>query len=498
MWGFCMEDPIQQIWLSGAALAGLIAYSLASLFTRRIPRLPLALLILHFVVRLAAAVSRMANLFPDLHKWMDLAAVLLLSWAIARLAYVFFVELPLFLRGKPAPPKITRDFALLLCYAILGLILLYSHGDVNLVGLITTSAVLTAVVGLGAQTTLHSFFSGLSLQLEKFFEIGDWIRIGEYEGKVVSLSWKTTQILTRDNTVVHIPNDDVLMGKWINYSKPGSGILCKIHIGLEYGAPPNKVRECLLDVVRRHPQALTEPAPEVRLIGFGDFAINYEIRFMCKDFDAAERIKAEIKNQIWYALKRNKISIPFPIREVSFAHLERTHQAKVNAETRGGIEAQLARVPVMAALSAEERTLLASRVRLLPFGAGETVVREGEEGDSMYIIYAGSCEVLKEDGHGGSSRVALIQTGDFFGEMSLLTGEKRTATVRAVQDSFVILIDKGLFAEVMCAKPEIASFLANVLAKRQEELHAHVGPSARDSSAAFSLKARIKAFFNIQ
>jgi len=493
-----MEDPIQQIWLSGAALAGLIAYSLASLFTRRIPRLPLVLLILHFVIRLTAAVSRMAGLFPDLHRWMDLAAVLLLSWAIARIAYVFFVELPLFLRGKPAPPRITRDFVLLICYAVLGIILLWSHGDVNLVGLITTSAVLTAVVGLGAQSTLHSFFSGLSLQLEKFFEIGDWIRVGEYEGKVISVSWKTTQILTRDNTVVYIPNDDVLMGKWVNYSKPGSGLLCKIDIGLEYGAPPNKVRDVLLDVVHRHPQALTDPAPEVRLIGFGDFTINYEIRFMCRDFPAAERIKAEIKNQIWYALKRNKITIPFPIREVSFAHLERTHQAKVSAETQGVIETQLARVPVMAALSAEERTLLASRVRMLPFGRGETVVREGEEGDSMYIIYAGSCEVLKADGHGGSSRVALIQTGDFFGEMSLLTGEKRTATVRAIQDSFVILIEKKLFAELMSSKPEITSFLADVLAKRQEELHAHVGPAARDSSATLSLKARIKAFFNIQ
>lgn len=493
-----MGDPIHQLWLSAAAIGGLIAYRFVSAVTRRIPRLPLGLLILHFVLRLMAAVWRMAGMFPDLHKWLDLSAVLVLSWAIVRLAFVFFIELPLFLRNKPALPKITRDFVLLLCYAILSVILLRSHGDLDLAGLITTSAVLTAVVGLGAQTTLRSFFSGLSLQLEKPFEIGDWIKVSEYEGKVIAISWKSTRILTRDNTVVYIPNDDLLTGKSINYSKPEPGFIAKIHIGLEYGVPPNRIRDVLLDVVRRHPQALAVPPPEVRLIGFGDFAINYEIRFLCEDFAAAERIKAEIRNQIWYALKRDQINIPFPIRDVSFAHLERARQAKVAAETQAVIEGHLARVPVMAALSAEERTLLASRVRVLPFGADEAVVREGEQGDSMYIIYAGTCEVLREDNRGGRNRVALIQKGDFFGEMSLLTGEKRTATVRAIEDSLLILIDKALFAELMSSKPEIVSFLADVLAKRQEQLQAHVGPSARELNAVNSLKVRIKAFFNIR
>jgi small-conductance mechanosensitive channel len=440
----------------------------------------------------------MAGLFPDLHNWMDLSAVLVLSWAITRLAFMFFVELPIFLRNKPALPKITRDFILLLCYAILSIILLRSHGDVNLAGLITTSAVLTAVVGLGAQTTLRSFFSGLSLQLEKPFEIGDWIRVGEYEGKVIHISWKATRILTKENTAVYIPNDDLLMGKSINFSKPDPGFFCKIPIGLDYGVPPNKIRDVLLDIVHRHPKVKADPPPEVRLTGFGDFAINYEIRFMCEEFAAVERIKSEINNQIWYALKRNGITIPFPIREVSFAHIERAHQAKVAAETQAVIEEQLARVPVMAALSAEERTLLASRVRVLPFGAGEMVVREGEEGDSMYIIYAGACEILKGDKQGGSSRVAVIRKGDFFGEMSLLTGEKRTATVRAIEDSRFILIDKALFAEMMSSKPEIASSLADALAKRQEQLRTHVGPSAPDLYTAASLKGRIKAFFNIQ
>jgi small-conductance mechanosensitive channel len=493
-----MADQMHQIWLSVTALIGLLAYSAASRFTRRIPRLPLGLLVLHFVLRLLAALCRVFGFFPDLLPWMDLTAVLLLGWAIARLAFMFLVELPLFLRSKPPLPKITRDFVLLLCYAVLGLILLRSHGNANLAGLITTSAVLTAVVGLGAQTTLRSFFSGISLQLERPFETGDWIRVGEYEGKVISISWKSTRILTRDNTVVYIPNEDLLTGKSINYSRPEPEFICKIPIGLEYGASPDKIREVLLDVVRRHPEAATFPPPEVRLTGFGDFSINYEIRFMCKDFAAAERTKAEINNQIWYALKRNDIRIPFPIREVSFAHIERTHQAKVAAETKAAIEEELSRVPVMAALSPGERALLASRVRVLPFGAGETVVREGDQGDSMYIIHAGACEILKEDGHGSSSRVAVLQKGDFFGEMSLLTGERRTATVRALEDSRFIFIDKPLFAEMISSKPEINSFLAEVLAKRQQQLDTHVGTAGPGIAAVSSLAARIKAFFNIR
>jgi len=495
-----MGDPIHHLWLSAAAIGGLIAYRFVSAITHRIPRLPLGLLILYFVLRLTAAVWRMTGMFPDFTKWLDLSAVLVLSWAIARLAFVFFVELPLFLRNKPALPQITRDFILLLCYAILSMILLRSHGDLDLISLITTSAVLTAIVGLGAQPTLHSLFSGISLQWEKPFEIGDWIKAGEYEGKVIAISWQSTRILTRDNATVYIPNEDVLKGKSMNYSKPEPGFISKVHIGLEYGVPPNRIRDVLLDVVRSHPQVLAIPPPEVRLIGFGDFAINYELRFLCDDFSAAERIKAEINNQVWYALKRNQINIPFPIRDVSFAHLERARQAKLAAENQTVIEGHLARVPIMAALSADERTLIASRVRVLPFGAGETVVREGEPGDSMYITYAGTCEVLREDkdNRGSRSRVALIQKGDFFGEMSLLTGEKRTATVRAVEDSLLILIDKALFAELMSSKPEIVSILADALAKRQEQLQAHVGHSGHELSAVHSLTDRIKAFFNIQ
>lgn len=254
----------------------------------------------------------------------------------------------------------------------------------------------------------------------------------------------------------------------------------------------------LLDVVRRHPQALPAPPPEVRLIGFGDFAITYEIRYLCEDFAAAEKIKAEICNQMWYALKRNQINIPFPVRDVSFAHLERARQAKAAAENQAVIEGYLARVPVLAALSAEERALLASRVRMLPFGAGEAVVREGEQGDSMYIIYDGVCEVLREDKRGGRNRLALLQKGDFFGEMSLLTGEKRTATVAAIGDSLLLLVDKGLFAEALASKPETVSFLAEVLARRQEQLQADVATSAREVNAVNSLKVRIKAFFNIR
>ena len=235
-----MADPIQQIWLSIAALSVLIAYIAASLVTHRIPRLPLSLLILHFVVRMIAAICRMAGLFPDLLPWIDLTASLLLAWAMTRIAFMFLVELPLFLRNRPPFPKITRDFVLLLCYAVVGLILLRSHGDVNLAGLITTSAVLTAVVGLGAQTTLRSFFSGLSLQLEKPFETGDWIRVGEYEGKVIAISWKATRILTRDNTAVYIPNEDLLAGKSINYSKPEPEFICKIPHRAGIRRPPQQ------------------------------------------------------------------------------------------------------------------------------------------------------------------------------------------------------------------------------------------------------------------
>jgi small-conductance mechanosensitive channel len=430
---------------------------------------------------------------------MDMVAVAVLAWAVVRLAYVFLVEMPLYLRNRPAPSTIMRDFSLYVCYAVIAIILLRTFGDVNLTSLITTSAVLTAVVGLGAQATLSSFFSGLVLQMEKIFEIGDWIQVGDQIGRVSAISWKSTRIITRDGVSVYLPNSDILAGRVSNYSKPDKHYAVHHTIALEYNAPPNTVRQVIKDVVCRHPKVLANPPMEVRLFQFGDFAITYDIVFWTEDCAAESRTRAAINNDLWYALRRHGINIPFPIRDVSLAHIEREHRAKLQVDARKDVAKMLAGVSMLSRLSELERRQIADQAPVLTFAAGEPIVQQGAEGDSMFIIFSGSCEILKEaPGGGPASHVVVLRAGDFFGEMSLLTGERRLASVRAHEDASLIVVSKQLFAEVLTANPETATTLADSLAKRLEGLRTVTGAPASDSTTSSSLRNRIKAFFGIR
>lgn len=483
-------------WPLWAGVAGLLVYQITSRRLNVLPRLPLLLLILFYLVRIALSACRTGGWLTREQHWIDVASMVVLAWAVGRLVFAFTVEFPLRMKGK-AIPKITSDFIMVILFAVLAVPTIIFYGKFNPAGLITTSAVLTAVLGFGAHTMLSSFFSGIVLQMEKPFELGDWIQFGDFTGKVVSLSWKSTRLLTRDNELIYMPNSDLLGGRFLNLSKPGGTHRAVFTIGLDYNAPPNTVRRLILDVLRQHPLVLQSPPPEVRLQNFGDFAIDYKVLFHTPDIAAEMRTVAEIRNELWYTLRRHGIQIPFPIRDVRFAHEERSYHAGLAVERQRQLESLLGTIPILAPLSVEERARLAASVSVHTFGSGETVVREGEDGDSMYIIKCGACGVFKASG-GTSRHLTDLTVGAYFGEMSLLTGEKRAATVKATGDTEVIVLDKPLFSQLLLGKPEIAAGLADALATRQQALQTHAATQQEPATLRTSLRKRIMTYFGLE
>jgi small-conductance mechanosensitive channel/CRP-like cAMP-binding protein len=492
-----MIEFLAEIWLPLTAFVGLTAYMIASRFSGRLPRLPLALLMLYFSGRVGLTVFQSAGAADKVMKWADTGLVVILSWAVARLVFALAVEFPARARGKPLP-KITRDFSLFVVFAVVGLVALRAYGNFNLAGVLTTSAVLTAVLGLGAQATLSSFFSGLVLQLEHPFAIGDWIQYGDLVGEVVACSWKSTHLRSRDGTLIFIPNSDLLSGRYVNLSKPDGCMRGHLKIGLDYDAPPNTVREVILEVLRQNPYVVASPGPEVWLTAFGDFSIEYTVYFWTRNVAREPHTAADINNAMWYALRRHGIRIPFPVRDVQLAHEERAHRARLAEAEMADLLSMLDTVSVLQPLSADERFHLLKTARLLTFGTGEDIVREGEDGDSMYVIRSGTCEILKRNADGGSQRLTALATGAFFGEMSLLTGEKRAATVRSAGDATVVEIGKREFSRILLAKPEIAATLADVLASRQQGLQQAAAMRQEPTALRSSLRNRIRVFFGLQ
>ena len=439
-----------------------------------------------------------AEYHPRVSMQLNFFSWLVFTFAAIRLGLYLYGDLFVVRWKRGSFPAAFKNIITSAVIVVVALILLKEILDINVTSLIATTTVLTATIGLAFQSTLANMLAGFTIHLEKPLKQGDWISAGGHEGRVVDITLRSTRIRTLDNNEVFIPNSKVLNENVVNYSLPDSTIMRNLTVGVSYAVQPNKVKKAVLDVLATVPGVAKLPPPRIRVVSYGDFTVNYEIRYPLVSFASHGETEAEIMNLIWYCFRRNGIEIPFPVRDVNVRHVTpESLQSERDRQTADLIN-MMEKVEILSPLSGQELKELVACVSVKSYAAGEVPVHQGDPGDSFYIIKTGKVDVVVEKSPGESAVVATLNPGNIFGEMSLLTGEKRAATVRAIEDSLLILIDKALFAEVMSSKPEIVSFLADLLAKRQGELQAHVGTSARALNVVNSFKDRIKAFFDIR
>lgn len=472
-------------------------YMLLEAKSKHLPKIPFQLLIIYLGIQLGFDLFGNAAWLGHGKRWIEVAIMVVLAWAIVRLTFWLLLEMPLKYLKNQTLPTITRDFILLICYSILFLVVLRVHGNVNLVGIVTTSAALTVVIGIAAQATLGSFFSGLVLQIEHPFGLGDWIKFNEHIGRVVGITWKSTRILTRDNCLVYIPNAQIANSTIYNYSMPDRKVVARLNLGIAYDVAPNYFRKVVMEALRQNPKISDTPRPTIRLIEYGDFAINYEIRFWHTNYTNDPRIRAEVNNQLWYALRRYGIQIPFPIRDIQYNHLERRRREHSRDQLNQQLNRMLSAVPFFEALTPEERERIAQQASIEDFGENEFIVKQGEPGDSLYIILNGTCEVLHHAAQRPARHLATIYRGDFFGEMSLLTGEPRNASVRVTEDTTAIRVDKETFSSIVMANPSICDQIGKKVSQRQHEMTENIYnlPAYKDTTQG--IIKRIKSFFGL-
>ena len=250
------------------------------------------------------------------------------SWLVGFLAaitilrliglYVFDIHLRAH-RGVLLPPLLAPA-AQGVAYMLAALVLLrISFPNLNLGPLLATSAVTSLVLGLALQPILGNLFAGIVISLERPFRLEDWIKVGDVEGRVVEITWRTTHVRTRDNDTLIIPNGKVAEEYVFNYYYPNPMHLTRVVVGAHYSAPPYRVRRALLECAAGVEGTLDKPSPDVHVTAFADSAIEYELRVWIKDIADNGRIKSELRARIWESFKRHGIAIPFPIRTVEFA-----------------------------------------------------------------------------------------------------------------------------------------------------------------------------------
>ncbi|MBI3802051.1 MAG: mechanosensitive ion channel family protein [Deltaproteobacteria bacterium] len=248
--------------------------------------------------------------------WAVLSFLDLLSLVCGSTGLVGLVVFDLVLhRLQVRVPAILRDLIHLSVVVVIVLAILYQRG-LDPLSLVTTSAVLTAVIGLALQSTLTNAFAGLALNTDRTLGIGDWVQAGDRIGRIVEIKWRSTSLWTEDGDLVIMPNSRLLDAEVQNLSRPDDVHRLWVKIGFHYRHPPHEVKQVLVDAVRNTPGVCTEPAPDCILLDFADSAIIYALRYWISDFAHHTAIESEVRTRIWYAARRNGLEIPFPIRTI--------------------------------------------------------------------------------------------------------------------------------------------------------------------------------------
>jgi len=406
------------------------------------------------------------------------------------------------------PPRIVRDLIVAGGYLAVGFHLLARAG-VSLSGIVTTSAVLTAIIGFSMQDTLGNIFGGLVVQMDRSITVGDWIKVDQTTGRVSEIRWRHTAIETRNWETVILPNS-VLMKSPVTVlgRRTGQPLQWRrwVYFSVDFRFAPGEVIAAVEKALQAEPipGVAAEPPANCVCLDFKDSSALYGARYWLTDLAQDDPTDSLIRNRIHHALKRAGIPLSIPA-----ASLFVTEENESRKELKRGHDleqrlAALAGVELFHTLKDDERRLLAERMSRAPFAKGEAITRQGAEAHWLYILNRGSAEILV--GIEGTPRraVSRLHAGDFFGEMSLMTGAPRAATVIALEDSECYRIDKQAFQDIVHRRPELAEHISHVLARRETELVAAregLDAEARASRARNNqpdLLRRIRTFFGLK
>lgn len=369
------------------------------------------------------------------------------------------------------------------------------YPDVQLGSLFTGSAILGIVVGLALQDTLGNLFAGIAMQADQPFQVGDVINISSKgTGKVEGVSWRGVKIRTFQNKVLVISN--AVLGKEIIEVAPRDNLNARlVFFNTVYSASPSKTENIARDAIRQAENVSPLKRPIVRIRDLGASGLDWEIKYWLDDYSKYNDTDALIRQRIWYAFQREKIAFAFQTHTV---HIEEKQPEPDLSEVVNTISARLARVPIFGPLSDEEMDRLAKASNARVYSAGEVIVRKGQEGNSMYIIIRGNVNVQISE-NGAAKTVNRLGENDFFGEMSLLTGQPRSATVVAENETEVLQIRKSAMKLIFQSNPDLVKSIVEIIEERKELLKAETSAEAAvEDEKRRGIVGSIRSFFGLK
>lgn len=363
-------------------------------------------------------------------------------------------------------PKLLVDLSRLFLVLLGIAIVLAAVWGADLAGLAAALGVGSLVIGLALQDTLGSVMSGIALLFERPFSVGDWLRIGDIEGQVIDINWRSVRLLTLPRRVAILPHQVISKQIIFNYSQSENIYNQRITIGFSYDSPPNLVKQVLKSTAMATQGILTDPEIKSKTISYNDTAITYEVEFFIANFEDVEEIRDRFMTRIWYAAQRNNLTL--------YGYLYQ-YSIKPNAEVdsfSNKFAQSMHSMPGFMSLAKGQENLedLAKGSVLLHFGQGEKVLQEGDRGNALYIIIKGQAAVSVTDNSGREQQVMTLSGGEFFGEMALFTGEASKVSVSAVDDLEVMVIYSDIVNMMIERQPSLARQIGEIIEARSKAI----------------------------
>ena len=425
----------------------------------------------------------------------------ILLWMALIIAVVRFLSLLVFetvlkTSGQSEISSLVKTVLSVIIYIVAFFVIFQSqYPNVQLAPLFTGSTIIGIVVGLALQETLGNLFAGIALQADQPFVVGDVINIGNRgSGVVENVSWRGVKIRTFQNKLLIISN--AVLGKELIEVAPRGNLNARVvQFSTLYVNSPAKTAQVVREAVRHVENVSPKIRPNVRIRNLGDSGIEFEIKYWIEDYTKYNDTDAAIRQRVWYLFQREKIEFSYPTRTI---HIETKPQETAFDEAINMILERLSDIPIFAPLSDEELQKLSEAAAKRVYAPGESIVRMGHEGNSMFIIVRGNVNVQIPD-NGVPKIVNKLRENDFFGEMSLLTGEPRSATVVAAEETEVLQIRKNALKPIFESNPELMKSICEIVQERREAL----ATSTPDASIAKAADARsvlqsIKNFFGFK
>lgn len=425
------------------------------------------------------------------------------AWLVVRLIELVFWDRIVAPRLGGAVPRLLKDvLAFVIFLMAIGCFVGVTLGH-SVTGLWATSGVLGIVVGLALQSMISDVFSGIAINVDRPFAIGDWIRLqprgtDQMLGRVEEVSWRATRLRTIDNVTHIIPNNLLSVTTVTNLSMPEPHSRFELRFCVDFAVPSERVLRILNAAVRAAAGVLEDPAPKARIDKVGPHGVDYLIRYWLQPAEVSPaKGRHIVTTSVLQHLSAAGVALAHPKQDLALGP-ERTVQLDTERDRTQLVQ----RIPLFASLEQHEIAQLAESLTQRVFSPGDIVIEKDAPGDSMFFVVEGLLFVLAEvPGQSEPIKVAQLGGGQFFGEMSLLTGDPRSATISAASDTLAFEIRTSDVQEIFNRRPEVVREVSKIVAARLAQNRASMErataaeEAAETAGIAEKLYERITRFF---